>query len=321
MSFIPPIAETVAEPNKPERKEFQNIPTCLIDPVSQREMRRKERDGWSFWECEQTGAVFVDGAALAEIIGTAELPTPCDCNGEVGRWSPAAPNMKMEKRSSVMLPSVAVDWCPETGGFYLDPGEITKLRALDYENRMLDNEEYREMRNGFVVLKSKCRGNLLGAFNGGSGLDRGGLCLHFRVAVFFNSVQHDICIRTWSWFDWLRSFVSEIPGRFMTGNRAFDSRFVCTSQNPEAAILLLSEDICKELLALSETRIYHEKCRVELNSSSLLFTEGPYAAATEPSVDDWEFAFWDKSEPVLNRIVDIVGRIEQDAASRLSCGS
>lgn len=279
----------------------------LIDPLGGQMIR-----GGGLWRNHYSGSVFVCKNILFEMVENCLKPVSAGKIFEPLRKSPANLNVMMEKYTSTRLPNLVVDRCPTTGGFYVNSGELEKLKSLEVSSRLADDEEYPEYRRGFYTIRSRHRW----VFHGrtfGPGLDWAGIGIKFRIAVFFSNPHPEyFSIKSLTWLSWLLGFVSN--NGLDLKDKDFEGRFRIVSSNPLNTKKIITEEFRKELINLSKISMFREKPDIEVTNQFISFTEGPYLATENylgSTREELEQGFFDKSEIVLSRLLDIAEIVDR----------
>jgi hypothetical protein len=216
------------------------------------------------------------------------------------------------------LPGLIIDKCAESGGFYFDPGELTKLSSLDFYNELKDDQEYREYRDGYTMSRSKHRWTGFGPLLA-PGVDSFAVFIKFRTALFFNtSLGVGLSLSSLTWWKWLLSIPNSENLNFKTEDPDFDSLFLVNVENKDLAKVLLDREVREAILDVSQISLYGESSEFEITDDYISYSEGPY---TDVTISPWnsrvtaggkEFNtnYFDKSELVMTKLIKLAKLLE-----------
>jgi hypothetical protein len=294
---------------------ISSLPPIIIDPVGGGEMTKEG----GMWKNQITGSVFLCKNLLFELVEDSLEPI-CTQVLEPIRMSPASGKPMLKYRSK-KLPGIYFDKCVESGGFYFDPSELTKLKTLEFGRDLADNEVYEEYRQGYLMSRSKHRWNGFGAAIL-PGVDTLATFIKFRTALFFNSpLGAGISLKSYWWLSWLLSLPNNKGLNFSTDDKTFDSIFLITANNKALAKLLLDEEVRSAILELSTVSFYGECAEIELTDAYISVSEGPYidsqSILLETSSQETPLAWhscvgcFDKSEDLVAKLVVVASMLEK----------
>jgi hypothetical protein len=288
-------------------------PPTIVDPVGGGEMIKEG----GMWKNQVTGSVFLCKNLLFELVEDSLEPV-CTQVLEPIRLSPASGKPMLKYRSK-KLPGLYFDKCVESGGFYFDPSELTKLKTLEFGRELADNEVYEEYRQGYLMSI-----NSFGVFGAVvlPGVDTLATFIKFRTALFFNSpLGAGISLKSYWWLSWLLSLPNSKGTNFNTNDKTFDSMFLITANNKALAKLLLDEEVRSAILDLSTVSFYGECAEIELTDNYISVSEGPYidsqskpletSSQQTPLSKSSRVGYFDKSDSVIGKLINIARLFEK----------
>ena len=300
---------------------ISSLPSILTDPVDGNNMVKEG----GMWKNQVFGSVFLCKNVLFELVENTLKPVLCS-DQEPARKSPVS-GKPMLKYSSSLVPGLIIDKCAESGGFYFDGGELTKLQSFEFHNLLKEDEEYQEFREGLTVSRSRHRWASLGAPLA-PGFDGTSLNHKFRTAVFFkNPLGAGLSVSSIGWLIWILGRIGLGSRGMQTGDQNFDPLFAVNAENEELVQFILDHEIRNDILELSKMTLYGESgdmTEIEITDQYISIVEGPYVGyyvnlktvlegkpfEATPIGQESQNRHFDKTEEVLARLVSLAKKIE-----------